>query len=154
MIEPPQIVDTEARLTAVIRLTVPRAQIQEVMGPAIGEVMEAIAAQGIAAVGPWFTYHLRLDPEVFDFEVGIPVVAEVAAVGRVQPGQLPAARVAQTVYQGPYEGLGAAWGALDDWVATNAHVAAEDLWEYYEVGPESGLDPSAWRTQLNRPLIV
>jgi hypothetical protein len=36
MIDTPQITQSAAQLTAVIRLTIPRAEIQKVMGPAIG----------------------------------------------------------------------------------------------------------------------
>ncbi len=43
MIDPPQIVKTEARIAAVIRLVIPRSEIQNAMGPAIGEVMTAVA---------------------------------------------------------------------------------------------------------------
>jgi hypothetical protein len=32
------------------------------------------------------------------------------------------------------------------------HAAAEDLWENYLSGPESGPDSSQWQTELNRPL--
>jgi effector-binding domain-containing protein len=83
----------------------------------------------------------------------VPVASPVATAGRVQPGRLPAARVARTVYRGPYEGLGGAWGELCDWIEANGHVPREDLWECYVVGPESSHDPAAWRTELNRPLV-
>jgi effector-binding domain-containing protein len=153
MLETPKITETAAQLTAVIPLTIPRAEIQRVMGPGIGELMAAVAAQGIGPAGPWYTYHLRMDPNVFDFEIGVPVTAPVAAVGRVKPGQLPARRVARTVYHGPYEGLAAAWGEFDAWIAAQGHTPGTDLWECYVVGPESGPDPAAWRTELNRPLV-
>ena len=29
---------------------------------------------------------------------------------------------------------------------------ATELWEIYAAGPESGSDPAAWRTELNRPI--
>lgn len=153
MIETPQILDTDARLTAVIRLTVPRNEIQTVMGPAIGEVMAAVAAQGLTPTGSVFSYHLKMDPDVFDFEVGVPVASPVAATGRVQPGRLPAATVARTVYRGPYEGLGCAWGELCDWIKSEKLVSGPDLWECYVAGPESSPDPVNWRTELNRPLL-
>jgi effector-binding domain-containing protein len=138
--------------TAVIRLTIPREEIQKVMGPAIGEVMSAVAAQKIAMAGSVFSYHLRMDSKVFDFEVGVPVEKPVAAAGRVKPGTLPAKRVARTVYKGPYEGLGAAWGELEAWMKAEGHKPADDLWEFYVAGPESSPDPAGWRTELNRPL--
>src|ERR1700738_3101892 len=80
----PQITQTAAQQTAIIRLTIPRREIRKVMGPGIRELMAAVAGQGVAPAGPWFTHHVRMDPEVFDFEIGVPVVTPVAAVGRVK----------------------------------------------------------------------
>jgi effector-binding domain-containing protein len=90
--------------------------------------------------------------DVFDFEIGVPVKTPVSPVGRVQAGQLPAATVARTVYQGPYEGLGSAWEEFVAWIAAEGHTPAADLWECYVAGPESNPDPATWRTELNRPL--
>lgn len=153
MIETPQITQTAHQHTAVVRLTVPREQIRDVMGPGLKELMAAVAAQGVAPAGPWFTHHLRMDPEVFDFEIGVPVAAPVAAAGRVTPGLLPAARVARTVYRGGYEGLPTAWGEFMAWIETNGHTPAPDLWEVYAAGPESSHDSAEWRTELYRPVV-
>lgn len=153
MLDAPRITQTPAQPTAVIRLTIPRAEIQQVMGPGISELMAAVAAQGVAPAGPWFTHHLKMDPHTFDFEIGVPVAAPVAVAGRVQPAELPAATVARAVYHGAYEGLGAAWEAFGTWIASQGHAPAPDLWECYVVGPESTADPAGWRTELNRPLL-
>ncbi len=152
MIDTPRIVHTDVQLTAIIRLTVPREEIREVMGPGHTELMAAVAAQGLTPTGPWFTHHLRMDPKIFDFELGVPVSARVAVAGRVGPGQLAAATVARTIYRGPYEGLGSAWGEFEAWIAAQGHTPAPDLWESYVAGPETGPDPATWRTELNRPL--
>ena len=64
----------------------------------------------------------------------------------------PAARVARTVYQGPYEGLGSAWGEFGSWLGVHGHRAGTALWECYVKGPESTSEPGTWRTELNRPL--
>ena len=153
MIETPRIVDTEAQMAAVIHLTVPRDEIQDVMGPAFQELLDVVTAQGIAPAGPWFTHHLRLDPDVFDFEVGLPVTTAVAAEGRVKPGWLPAGRVAQTVYHGDYEELGVAWAEFDAWIAAQGYTPGPDVWERYLTGPGTSPDPADWRTELNRPLV-
>jgi effector-binding domain-containing protein len=153
MLDTPQIMETAAQPTAVIHLTVPRQEIQNVMGPGLHELMAALAAQGIASAGPWFTHHLRMDPDIFDFEISVPVTEPVAVAGRVMPGRRPKMRVARTVYRGPYEGLGAAWGEFDAWIAGQGHTAGPDLWECYVAGPESNPDPASWRTQLDRPLV-
>jgi effector-binding domain-containing protein len=153
MIDAPHITESAEQITAMIHLTVPRDQIREVMGPGIAEVMATMAAQGIAPAGPWFTRHLRMDPDVFDFEIGVPVTRPVKPAGRVKQGRLPAAKVARAVYRGPYEGLPEAWGQFDEWIKANVHKSRGDLWECYVAGPESSPDPANWRTELNRPLI-
>ena len=153
MLDVPQITNTEAQRTARIHLTIPRAEIQNVMGPGIQEVLAALADQGIEPTGPWLTHHLTISPDVFDFDICVPVTVEVLPVGRVTAGMLPAAQVARTIYRGGYEGLGATWGELGSWIVASGYTAAPDLWECYVVGPESSSHPADWQTQLNRPLV-
>lgn len=152
MIETPSIVNAPAQRAAMIHVTVPRSEIQNVMGPGLQEVHAALAAQGITPAGPWLTHHLRMDPEVFDFEICVPVAAPVKPVGRVMEGFIPAATVARTVYHGGYEGLGPAWGEFMGWIAASGHTPEPDLWEVYTVGPETSQNPEDWRTELNVPL--
>jgi len=153
MIDTPTITTTELQPTAVIHLTIPRAEIQQVMGPAHKELFSTLAAQGVKPVGAWFSHHFRMDPATFDFEVGVPVSAPITPAGRVANSKLPAGRLARTVYQGGYEGLGAAWGEFEQWIKGAGLKAAPELWEIYATGPESGSDPAGWRTELNRPLV-
>jgi effector-binding domain-containing protein len=152
MLEEPRIVQVTAQPAAVNRLTVPRAEIQDVMGPGHSELLETVAARGVALAGPWFTHHLRMDPEIFDFEIGVPVATPISPAGRVKAGEWPAITVARAVYHGPYEGLSAAWSELEGWIAAEGFTSAPDLWERYLAGPESDPDPAAWRTELSRPL--
>ncbi len=152
MIDTPQILQSAAQMTAVIHLTIPRADMPKVMGPGIGELMAAVAAQGITPTGPIYAHHLRMTPEQFDFELGVPVSAPVKPAGRVRPGQLPATTVARTIYHGGYEGLAGAWGEVHAWIAAQGRTPAADLWECYVQGPESGPNPATWRTELTRPL--
>jgi effector-binding domain-containing protein len=153
MIDAPTVTQTAARLTAVIHVTIPRAEIRNVMGPGIGELMTAIAHQGIAPAGPWFTHHFRMDPDIFDFEIGVPVEEPVTASGRVRSGDWPAMKVARAVHHGEYEGLAAAWGELDAWIEAQGFSPAPDLWESYVAGPDANPDPVSWRTELSRPLM-
>lgn len=153
LIELPVITETTARLAAAIHLTIPRSQIRSVMGPGLSEIMTAVRAQGIGPTGPWFTHHLKIDPITFDFEICVPVSAPVTPVGRVFSREIPAVRVARTIYRGPYEQLANGWQEFAAWMATNGHVPGPDLYECYTVGPESNPDAAAWRTELSRPLL-
>ncbi len=154
MIDTPQIIQTTAQATAFIHLTVTPEEMMRVFGPTIGELMGALAAQGITPAGPVFAHHLRRPTDTFDFEVSVAVSAPVKAAGRVRPGERPAMRVARTVHHGPYEGLPAAWGDFMDWIETHGHTQAPDLYECYLTNPEEHPDPATWRTELNRPLQV
>jgi hypothetical protein len=50
MIATPQIIQTGVQQAAVIRLTIPRSEMMKVFGPAVGELMAALAAQGVEPV--------------------------------------------------------------------------------------------------------
>ena len=152
MLVTPQFIQTEEQLTAVIHLTVPRAEISNVMGPAITEIMSSIAAQGATITGPCFSYHQKRPTDTFDFEVDFPVSQPITAAGRVKMSKLPAVKVVRIIYQGGYEGLGAAWGKFCQWIEAEGLNVQESLWECYLTDPESNPDPDTWRTELNRLL--
>src|ERR1700730_17158993 len=152
MLAAPEIIMPNVQEAAVVHLTIPRSEMMKVFGPAVGELMAALAARRVEPVGAVFAHHLKMSPDNFDFELGVKVSAPVKATGRVKPGELPAAKVARTVYSGPYEGLPAAWSEFDKWMKDNGHEQAANLWELYSVGPQSTPDPAGWRTELNRPL--
>ncbi len=153
MLDTLQIVGTSAQPAAVIRLTIARSEMQQAMGPAIGELMATVAAQGQRPAGAIFSHHFKMDPATFEFEVGVPVASAITESGRVKMSELPATTVARTVYTGPYEGLGAAWGEFNAMLSEAGHTPAANLWECYVAGPETGPDSSRWRTELNRPLV-
>jgi len=152
MIETPQVITMPQATTAYIHLRIPREEMSGVFGPTLEELFGALAAQDIPPAGPVFAHHLRMDPGVFDFELGVPVDEAPREEGRIEVGDRPEATVARTVYHGSYEGLPAAWGEFDAWMEAEGCVQAEDIWETYLVGPDSSSDPEDWRTELVRPL--
>ena len=152
MISTPQILQTKSESAAVIHLKIPRNEMMKAFGPAAGELMAELKKQSVQPVGAIFAHHLMMSPDTFDFELGVKVAAPVTATGRVKPSELPAAKVARTIYSGPYEGLPSAWGEFTTWLEANGHEQAAGLWEIYSVGPHSSPDPANWRTELNRPL--
>ena len=154
MIDAPQITQSAAQRIAFIHLKVPRNQMQVVMGPGIQELFATVAEQGLTPTGPWFTHHHRMEPATFDFDICVPVSAPVQAKGRVQAGELRAAKVARTTYTGGYEGLDSAWREFMGWIEREQLKPAEDLWECYAAGPETGSDSAQYRTILNRPLLA
>lgn len=152
MIDTPKIVDTEAKLTAVIHLEIPRDQMATQFEPAMEELLSVLATQQIEPQGAVFAYHFRMPPGRFDLEVGFFVDATVVATGRVTASQLPATKVARTIYTGPYEGLHDAWGQFNAWLDSQDIKRAEELWEHYVVGPQTTTNPEEFKTELNRLL--
>jgi effector-binding domain-containing protein len=153
VIETPRIVQTTEQHYAYVHLTVPREEIGQAMGPGLQQVFGALAAQGVAPTGPWFTHHLKRPDTTFDFEICVPVEEPIQEAGQVEPGVWLSIRVAQTVYHGNYPGLPDAWGEFEVWIASQGLREARDLWERYLINPDSAKNPADWRTELNRPLL-
>jgi effector-binding domain-containing protein len=153
MIETPYLTQSEAILTACIPLVVPSSDICTLMDPAIKELIATVTGQGVVPSGPLLSYHRHRPTDVFDFEISFPVPAPITPAGRVVNSSIPSLRIARTIYQGPYEGLGEAWGEFMDWIEANGHQPTENLWECYLVGPATTDDDTQFRTELNRPLV-
>ena len=154
MLEEPQIVSTADQYTACIRFLIPRSAIRTVVSPALAELRSVVAAQGVEFAGAMLFHHNRSDPDIFDFQLSMPTNRPVAPRGRVKPGRMDATQVARAIYRGPHEGLPGAWRKLNAWVESRCLRARVDFWEVVLTGPEVSSDPSAWRTELNRPFVA
>ena len=149
MITPPEVITTKEIITATIPLMIPCQDMGKYMDPAIQEVIQAITGQGSSIAGPMFSYHHRRPSDTFDFEIGFPVAKAIKEEGRVVNGKLPAVQVVCTVYQGPYDNLGQAWGALQQWVREQKLPETGRFWESYLNNPDEVKDPKEYRTELN-----
>ena len=145
----PEIITTKEQGTAVIHLVIPGRDMPKYMDPAIQEILKTLADQGLQPVGPMFSYHHRRPAETFDFELGFPVAKAIIPTGRVVNSELPAEEVVRSVYQGPYEGLGNAWGELQAWVRERKLVESGRFWERYLTDPNNVKDDNDHRTELN-----
>jgi predicted 3-demethylubiquinone-9 3-methyltransferase (glyoxalase superfamily)/effector-binding domain-containing protein len=160
MIEAPEITHTQRQTVAVTHVTCPRDAFQPEVNLAIREILAALTAANQQPVGPMFMHHLTMSKSQFDVEVGFPISAPLQTSGRVKTSALPAARVARTIYHGPYEMLFAAWDEFGKRLARDGLVDAKHLspigtlWERYLVGPETTSDQRQWRTELNLPLAT
>ncbi len=73
----PEIVELPARRFAAIRVKTPRDEMPNVFGPTVGELVTALASQGVQPDGGAFAHHLTCEEGFFDFELGffLPVSA-------------------------------------------------------------------------------
>ena len=152
MIGTPEITETLPHPAAVIHVTVPRDEIRTVMPVAIREILATLSSQGTTPAGPLFDHHLKTSEQVFDFEVGFPIVSPMQPTGRVKNGELPGGRIARAVMRGNYEGLAGAWAEFHEWMKSEGHMSRGDFWQIFTAGPESSPDPANWRTHLCLPL--
>ena len=145
----PTIVETQEQPTAVIHLVIPGRDMPKYMDPAIQEILKTLADQGMQPTGPMFSYHHCRPSDTFNFEIGFPVEKAIKASGRVVNGTLPAERVVRSVYQGPYEALGDAWGELQAWVREQKLPESGRFWERYLTNSNDVKDAKDHRTELN-----
>jgi len=145
----PELTTTKEQPSAVIHLVIPGRDMPKYMDPAIQEILKVLKDQNLEPAGPRFSYHHRRPSDTFDFELGFPVKEVIKPVGRVVNGTLPAEKVVRSVYQGPYEQLGAAWGELERWVSEQKLVGSGRSWEAYLSNPEEVKDAKEYRTELN-----
>jgi effector-binding domain-containing protein len=137
---------------AVVRDEVPMQEIRTVFDRGFGEVMRVAEAQGVAITGPPFGFYPRTPTDTVEVAVGFPVAAPVSADGDVTPFELPGGRVVTGVHVGPYESLGASYGELTEWAASNGHSLAGHMWESYLTDPSAEPDPATWQTRITWPL--
>ncbi|MGB8168195.1 MAG: GyrI-like domain-containing protein [Chthoniobacteraceae bacterium] len=150
MLNTPELIELSAQTTAVVRLNIPCEECPQHWGPAVAELFAELDRQGIAPAGPVFDHHFAVPDTHFDFEIGVPTSKPVAPNGRVIPSERPAFRAAKAVLVGDYEQLPDAWPEFMRWISAQGLQTADDFWQFFVKGPESGPDPATYRTELVR----
>ena len=154
LISTPTILATEPVLVARIPLHIPRDAMQQFLPPALEELYRALNTQHLTPAGPWFAHHTELPSTHFHFDACVPLTAPIEPIGRVQPGILPAMRIARTLYRGPYTHLAQAWGEFRAWLTAHSLSTAPEVIERYTVNPNDTSDPNQLQTELVWPLLA
>ncbi|GAA1084329.1 GyrI-like domain-containing protein [Pseudonocardia alni] len=149
----PELVEVSARPTAVVRGTVPATDLPAFFDCAYSVLPAAVAGQGVTVTGPAFALYRGPLTATADLETGFPTDREVTPDGDVVAGALPACRVARVVHAGSFDGLGAAWQRLGEWVAGQGLRGGDVFWEVYLTEPSPDMDPADLRTELNMPVV-
>lgn len=138
------------------RKRVPREEI----AAALGEILPAVFAHaqrtGVAMAGPPFSRYPEVGMGTVLMEGGVPTVA--AAPGDADAGieaiTVPAGPAATLVHRGPYDGLPAAYRAIETWLQDSGRSAAGPPWETYLTDPGEHPDPATWETEVVQPLTA
>lgn len=150
VIEPP-------RLVAVVRRTVPMAELKGFYDSVYGEVIDALGTAGHVPRGPalgWLHHHGTF--EELDIAAGFPV--EGIEVGPLTPGveltrevevvEIPGGRALVAEHVGPYDGLPDAWQALESHREAAGLTSRGDTVEEYLTEPTPDGDPALNRSRL------
>jgi len=124
-------VELSEQPTAVRRGHVSHLGIAEFLGGAFGAVAAALAESGLEPAGPPFAKYDVAPDGGWIVEAGFPVADPVVGNGDVEPSSLPGGTVAQTVHEGPYDGLRAAYEALEAFIAEAGMTSRDAAWESY-----------------------
>ena len=144
----PALIDGQPVTTAVVRGRVPMDELRNFFDRSFGQLGRALGSQGVAPTGPGFARYHGAPAEVVDLEVGFPTNSPVTAADGVEPGSLPGGRIATATYVGGYDGLGATWGGLEEWLGQQGLRPSGDLWEVYVTEPGPDVDPATLRTDV------
>jgi effector-binding domain-containing protein len=131
-----ELVDRPAQPTLVVRTRTPVERLPQVLGPAWGQVMACAGKAGAApSDAPFVAYH-NLDMQDLDVEIGCAFAQPVAGEGDVLAGTIPAGQAAQCVHVGPFDQVGAAYEALQAFVAGRGLQPNGPSYEYYLDDPQ------------------
>ena len=151
-----EVSEEPARLVAVRRATVRMDELGAVYDSAYRAVAAAIAASDGRIAGPALGWYRGMPTDTTDVAAGFPVEGELAAGPLGDDGvevvDLPGGRVATARYVGSYDGLGPAWGEVEEWRAAAGVDGRGDFWEVYVTEPSPEGDPAANETLLVLPL--
>jgi effector-binding domain-containing protein len=137
-------------LTAVVRGEMPASQMPAWLREAYAAVFDCLSRAEVPPVAPPFA-RLTFLGDTVAIEAGVPVLAEVAGAGRVQPSSLPEGPAAITTHIGRYEDIAQAVDAVIRWLAGHGLEPAGPHWEVYYTDPNAEPDPSRWRTDVVIP---
>ena len=133
------VVDAEARPTAVVAATTTWPEFPTLWRGLLDEVWACLRAGGIHSGCPNVMLYRDDVPRV---EVGVELTRPCPLTGRVVASSLPAGPVAVTTHRGGYSGLGDAHRAVLNWCAANGRQPAGPRWEVY--GPHRDDPAEVW----------
>ena len=148
------VVEHQAVDTAVVRETVPIAELPGFFSRAFGATMRVLTAQGVHPIGPPFGEYHGMPGAVVDVEAGFPVQRPIQASGEVSPGSLPAGMIVEALHVGSYTSIGQAYAEIEQFIAGHDLIPGAIMWESYLSDPSVDRDSSQWRTLVQWPVTA
>ncbi len=137
-----------------IRERLPTAELPGFIGRSYETLFSHVGELGLQATeAPFIVYH-AFGPGAVDAEVCVPVPHPVAAGDGMTSRLLPAATVARTLHVGAYDGLGAAYTELTEWVGDHGFEAVGPARERYLNQPGPDVAPADYLTEIDIPIAA
>lgn len=145
-----ELVDQTAQPTLSIRTTTSIKELPQELGKAYGAIGQYMGELGEQPAGAPYAAYFTFSMESMDIEIGFPVGGSLPGKGEIQSGDIPAGKVAQTIYTGPYNKIEPAYNALTAFVEQQGYEATGVAYEFYlndpgEVAPEELLTQIVFR---------
>jgi len=137
--------------TLAIRTRVSIQGLPQVMAETWGAISQYLGESGEQPAGPPFAIYYNQDMQDMDVEIGFPVSKKLPGKGDIQAGELPGGRVATCLHIGPYAEVGAAHGALSQFVAEHGYETVGVTYSTYLNNPEE-TPAEELQTQIAYPL--
>ena len=122
------------------------------LGTSFADIYAHIGRAGVEPDGPPFVvYHRRTEAPVrWTIDVCGPITKRVEPPADLQFAALPAEQVVTLLHTGPYEQLGAAYEAVDHFVAANGLIPSGPPREIYLSEPD--VPPERIQTLIEQPI--
>ena len=145
-----ELIDQPAQPTLSIRTTTSIKELPNELGRAYGAIGQYLGQLGEQPTGAPYAAYFTFDMESMDIEIGFPVKSTLPGQDEIQSGEIPAGKVAQCLYTGPYNKIEPAYNALTAYVEEQGYEATGVAYEFYlndpgEVEPEQLLTQIVFR---------
>ena len=145
-----ELVDQTAQPTLSIRTTTSIKELPQELGKAYGALGQYMGELGEQPAGAPYAAYFTFSMESMDIEIGFPVGGSLPGKSEIQSGEIPAGKIAQTMYTGPYNKIEPAYNALTAFVEQQGYEATGVAYEFYlndpgEVAPEELLTQIVFR---------
>ncbi len=130
-----------------MRVRIPVQDLPDFLGKAYSEIFQYLAMLGEVPAGSPFVVYYNMDMKDLDVEAGFPVSRPMPDKEAIHAGALPEAKVAETIYTGPYVEMGPAYEELTRWTKEQGYQASGVVYEFYLNDPAQVL-PDQLQTKI------
>ncbi len=142
--------DEPDELVASIRRRVNFAKVGDTIPDGFRRLWECVEPVGHGEGMPGMVIY-QMDGGVADIEMFVPVARPFDPSDEITVTTLPGGRMATTTHVGPYDGSGAAYAALGEWITEHGHHVVGPPREYYLNDPQVvGMDKA--ETEIEFPI--